>query len=164
MNEKKARQGAAAQRFAERLNRLFDERRRPDGEKYTYGQVEAETGGELSVAYLSMLCNGGVAHPRMDKLVRLADFFGMDIRYFTAMDPDAPLGNPSPELSAKLRKALENPWTRDFAAKAGDMGPDDYQALLNFWEYTSPLRRRQREADMPQDAPQVPQAEQTPDA
>ncbi len=158
MNDKKARQTAAAQRFADRLNRLFDEHRHPNGEKYTYGQVEADTGGELSVAYLSMLCNGGVAHPRMDKLTRLADFFGVDIRYFTAMDPDAPLGDPSPELSAKLRKALDNPWTREFAAKAGDMGPDDYEALVNFWEYTSPLRRQRREGDMPRDVPRAEQA------
>lgn len=160
MNEKKTRQAAAAQRFADRLNRLFDERRRPDGGKYTYGQVEVETSGELSVGYLSLLCNGGVAHPRMDKLTRLADFFGVDIRYFTAMDPDALLGDPSPELSAKLRKALDNPWTREFAAKAGDMGQEDYEALVNFWEYTSPLRMKRRQGDVP---PDVPQAEETPD-
>jgi len=150
MNEKKSRQAAAAQRFAGRLNRLFDEHRRPDGEEYTLGQVEQETDGELSVGYLSMLRNGGVAHPRMDKLTRLADFFGVDIRYFTALDPDVlPVAIP-PEQSTKLRKALENPWTREFAAHAGDMGPEDFEALMKFWEYSAPLRRRQRKDDSAQ--------------
>jgi len=147
MNEKKARQAVAAQRFADRLNRLFDERRRPDGEKYTYGQVEAETRGELSVAYLSMLCNGGVAHPRMDKLVRLADFFGMDIRYFTAEDPNVLSAKSTGEISDTLRRALENPWVRDFALHAKDMNADDYAMFMQLWDYSAPLRKQRQQND-----------------
>jgi len=147
MHADQARLSVAARRFADRLNRLFDERRAPGGREYTLADVSTGTGGELSVPYLSMLRNGGVAHPRSDKLALLANFFGVDTRYFTALDPDGPLVDASAELEPELRHALENPWTRQFAARASDMGPEDYEALLNFWEYSAPLRRGRRQND-----------------
>ena len=151
---------AAARRLAERLNRLFEEYRAPDGHKYTYGEVEVATGGRLSVPYLSTLCNGGIAHPRMDKLTLLADFFGVDLRYFTALDPDAPPVEASPEFSAELRRALANPWTRQFALRAADMGPDDYKALMVFWDYSAPLRKHRRRSNTAQTG-EAPDAEAT---
>jgi len=149
MKKDQARLSVAARRFADRLNRLFDERRAPGGREYTLAEVSTGTGSELSVPYLSMLRNGGVAHPRSDKLALLANFFGVDTRYFTALDPDGPLVDALAELEPELRHALENPWTRQFAARASDMGPEDYEALMNFWEYSAPLRKRRRQSDVP---------------
>jgi transcriptional regulator with XRE-family HTH domain len=75
--------------LAERLEKLFDEVRKPDGKKYTQAEVVAGTQGVLTRVYLWKLRTGRAANPSFHVVQALAGFFGVDVDYFARSEADA---------------------------------------------------------------------------
>jgi transcriptional regulator with XRE-family HTH domain len=73
--------------FADKLGRLFDECRAPDGKRYSHMQVveaiNATGQTKLSQSYLSELLAGKKDNPSIWTAKALADFFGQPVTYFT---------------------------------------------------------------------------------
>src|SRR5687768_11538773 len=67
--------------FATKLNRLFDEKTKPDGTRYSQKEV-LESAPVLTRVYLWRLRNGKVLRPSYAVVKALADFFGVDPGYF----------------------------------------------------------------------------------
>src|SRR6185503_3769436 len=44
-----------------------------------YNEIERRTGGRINHSYLSKLVSGASANPRLDKLIELADVFGVTV-------------------------------------------------------------------------------------
>jgi transcriptional regulator with XRE-family HTH domain len=68
--------------LAVKLQRLFEEVRKPDGKKYTQAEVVAGTHGVLTRVYLWKLRTGRAANPGFHVIQALADFFGVEVDYF----------------------------------------------------------------------------------
>jgi len=68
--------------FAQKLERLFDEVRKPDGSRYTQTEVVEGTGGVLTRVYLWKLRTGKAVNPGFHIVRALTDFFGVDPGYF----------------------------------------------------------------------------------
>ncbi len=69
--------------FAEKLEKLFDEVRKPNGSKYTQTEVVEGTDGVLTRVYLWKLRKGHATNPGFHIIKALADFFHVDTNYFT---------------------------------------------------------------------------------
>jgi transcriptional regulator with XRE-family HTH domain len=69
--------------LAEKLERLFEEVRKPDGSKYTQTEVVEGTNGVLTRVYLWKLRTGRATNPGFQIIKALADFFGVDTNYFS---------------------------------------------------------------------------------
>src|SRR5258706_42082 len=72
--------------FAAKLNRLFKEKRKPDGTLYTQTEVVENTKGVLTRVYLWKLRTGRASNPGLQVIRALAEFFGVDPSYFFVND------------------------------------------------------------------------------
>lgn len=72
--------------LAAKLNRLFDEKRKPDGTQYTQTEVVEGSKGMLNRVYLWKLRTGRATNPGFHVLQALAAFFGVGPSYFFAGD------------------------------------------------------------------------------
>ena len=73
--------------FAQRLTRLVEETRRPDGQRWTLTHVAEECtsrGVQTTRQYLAFLMTGQRDEPRLSLVEALADVFGVPVAYFTA--------------------------------------------------------------------------------
>ena len=68
--------------FATKLNRLFEEKRKPDGSQYTQTEVIEFTKGTLNRVYLWRLRKGTASNPSLHVIQALAGFFGVEPSYF----------------------------------------------------------------------------------
>ncbi|MDQ6831832.1 MAG: XRE family transcriptional regulator [Chloroflexota bacterium] len=79
--------------LAEKLTRLFQTVRSPDGDEYTYGEVVAEINArgiaKTSDTYLCDLRNGTKDNPRIKHVEAIANFFGVPATYFLDGDESA---------------------------------------------------------------------------
>lgn len=116
-------------RFADLLNHLFTTRLSPRCKPYTLKEVSEGTGGYFSVAYLSLLRRGGIERPSLERMRRLADFFGVEPSYFVgeerAEDRAAAL-----EINESLRHAFTDPQLRAFAMRVNDYSLEERSLVL----------------------------------
>lgn len=79
--------------LAEKLTRLFQTVRSPDGDEFTYGEVVAEINArgiaKTSDTYLCDLRNGTKDNPRIKHVEAIAEFFGVPATYFLDGDESA---------------------------------------------------------------------------
>ena len=75
--------------LAEKLEKLFDEVRKPDGSKYTQSEVVEGTNGVLTRVYLWKLRTGRATNPGFHIIKALADFFHVDTNYFSQGEESA---------------------------------------------------------------------------
>ena len=75
--------------FAEKLEKLFDEVRKPDGSRYTQTEVVEGTDGVLTRVYLWKLRKGHATNPGFHIIKALADFFHVDTNYFSQDEESA---------------------------------------------------------------------------
>jgi len=68
--------------LSERLNRLFEEKRKPDGSQYTQMEVIEGTHGVLTRVYLWKLRTGRASNPGYHIIQAISDFFGVAPSYF----------------------------------------------------------------------------------
>ncbi len=72
--------------FALRLNRLFKEKRKPDGKPYSQTEVLDGLQGVLTRVYLWRLRKGLAMNPSLQVIAGLADFFAVNPGYFFEND------------------------------------------------------------------------------
>jgi transcriptional regulator with XRE-family HTH domain len=97
--------------LAEKLEKLFDEVRKPDGSKYTQTEVVEGTDGVLTRVYLWKLRTGRATNPGFHIIKALADFFRVDTNYFSENEESAaerektkPTGRFFEEIQARAYK------------------------------------------------------------
>ncbi len=139
----------ASARFAGLLNHLFDTRRGPSGRPYTLAEVSKGTGGKLSSGYISLLRRGGIVMPPADRVQALADFFGVDVGYFTGRQPASPARES--EVDEVLRRALADPLVRQIALRASEYGPAEQAFVLSVIESADALLGQRSGAEQSSD-------------
>jgi transcriptional regulator with XRE-family HTH domain len=68
--------------LAERVQYLFEVRRRPDGTRYSINEVAAASRGMAAKSNLHNIRNGDNDNPTRETLIALALFFEVPITYF----------------------------------------------------------------------------------
>lgn len=127
--------GADAQPLSVKLRQLLDERRKPDGRRYTLDELSAATG--LSPSYLKYLLSGQRDNPSKNALQLLATFFSVDPSYFFDVTGDPDLDRitmlarnlPPGAPRAHLRAIVEQVILFDRAAEG--RGDDSEPGALN---------------------------------
>ena len=116
--------------IAERLQYLFENKRKPDGKKYSYREairaIEASGGASISVGYLSQLVNGVRTNPMMDAIQGLAKFFGVPLSYF---DEHEDTEETNEQL--KLVAALQHAGVQDVAMRTVGLPPESVKLVLS---------------------------------
>jgi transcriptional regulator with XRE-family HTH domain len=116
--------------IAERLQYLFENKRKPDGKKYSYREairaIEAAGGTSISVGYLSQLVNGVRTNPMMDAIQGLAKFFGVPLSYF-----DASENTEETNEQLKLVAALQHAGVQDVAMRTVGLPPESVKLVLS---------------------------------
>lgn len=138
-------EGAASPSLAERINRAFDQFRRPDGRCWSNREVAewlAEHGahGEstISESYLALLRSGERTNPTVSHLRGLSLFFNVPTHYF--LDADEAVTDRY--VDAKAAMAMRNPNIRRIAFRAMDADPDLWPWVSEVVEtITMPARR-----------------------
>ena len=106
--------------FATKLNRLFEEKRKPDGTQYTQTEVVENTNGLLTRVYLWKLLSGRATNPSVRVIQVLAEFFEVDPNYFFDNEEmKTVLATESQERDAFIEQiALRSPELDDDAKQA----------------------------------------------
>jgi transcriptional regulator with XRE-family HTH domain len=116
--------------IAERLRYLFENKRKPDGKKYSYREVlraiDAQGGPSISVGYLSQLVTGVRTNPMMDAVQALAKFFGVPLSYF-----DAHENTEETNEQLKLVAALQHAGVQDVALRTVGLPPESINLVLS---------------------------------
>jgi len=121
--------------LAEKLDRLFQTKRAPDGGEYTYAAVATGimTKGiaTISAAYLCDLRNGTKENPRIKHLEALADFFDVPVTYFLDGDESAT------RIYAQLATlpAQGNSGLQRIMLRAVDLSPETLEAVAQILEH-----------------------------
>ena len=91
--------------FADKVNDLFSEKRKPDGTKYTQTDVINGTNEMINRVYLWKLLTGRATNPGIQVVQALADFFGVAPSYFFENNniTDTPIPDQKQELLVVLR-------------------------------------------------------------
>ena len=115
--------------IAERLQYLFENKRKPDGKKYSYREairaIEASGGASISVGYLSQLVTGVRTNPMMDAVQGLAKFFEVPLSYFDAHTDTADTNE-----QLKLVAAIRNAGVQDVAMRTIGLPPESVKLIL----------------------------------
>ena len=115
--------------IAERLQYLFENKRKPDGKKYSYREairaIEAAGGASISVGYLSQLVTGVRTNPMMDAIQGLAKFFEVPLSYF-----DAHENTEETNEQLKLVAALRHAGVQDVAMRTVGLPPESVKLIL----------------------------------
>jgi transcriptional regulator with XRE-family HTH domain len=115
--------------IAQRLRYLFDNKRKPDGKRYSYREVlkaiDAQGGPSISVGYLSQLVTGVRTNPMMDAIQALAKFFDVPLSYF-----DAHESTEETNEQLKLVAALQHAGVQDVAMRTVGLPPESIDLIL----------------------------------
>lgn len=106
--------------FAQRLTRLFDHTRRPDGRRWTLQHVADECvarGQQVTKQYILHLKSGVRTEPRLNLVEALADVFGVPVAYFTADYAGRMTSDLLPVLVAMSEPRVRAVLTREDAAE-----------------------------------------------
>lgn len=136
--------GAGTERtLADRLDKLFETIRRPDGRKHSNAEVaafcRAHTGESCSREYISQLRKGKRDNPTKRNLEALAAFFDLSPAYFFD-DTQSERIRGQLELAAALRDSD----VRQIALRAVRLGKPDLRLVTDMIES---LARRQAERE-----------------
>lgn len=107
--------------FAEKLNRLFEEKKKPDGTPYSQTEVIEGTKGVLTRVYLWKLRTGRASNPGYHIIKAIADFFGIDPSYFFESDETE---------AGFIKEAQENDLVDQIALRSSRLDKDGKQAVL----------------------------------
>ncbi|WP_017975794.1 helix-turn-helix domain-containing protein [Actinopolyspora halophila] len=113
--------------FATRLSRLFSSVKRDDGTSYGKPEVAEFIG--VSRGYLYDLLKGK-NEPSHSVVVKLAEFFGVELEYFADTERGRDL-NQQYDLLAKLGE--QN--ARHIAARASQLSPEQLRSVMEFIDF-----------------------------
>lgn len=129
--------------FAEKLNRLFEVMHPVGAGPFSTREIAArvkEQGGSISPAYLSELRNGIKTSPTLDRVIQLAQAFGVSAGYFT-----------DPEVAARVDAELDKIEARhrdlhliELAERTASLDDGDRAALASLVEAHLQKRRQAR--------------------
>jgi transcriptional regulator with XRE-family HTH domain len=105
--------------FAEKLDRLFKEKKKSDGTQYSPTEVLEATRGVLTRVYLWKLRKGQASNPSLKVIQALAGFFGVHPSYF--FENDEMKGEP---VKGSQQKDLE------VALRSSGLDDDGQKAVL----------------------------------
>ena len=74
--------------FAQKLEHLFQTRRKPDGSEYSEVEIEVATAQSVTHSYIYRLRKGLSQNPSYEKIKALANFFNVPPGYFFDEDTD----------------------------------------------------------------------------
>lgn len=116
--------------LAEKIDLLFRTFKKPDGEEFTYQEVEEGTHKAVTGAYVWKLRTGKGENPGYRVLEALSDFFGVPVSYFfeeQVTEEDVQ----NLKLATELRKA----GVAHIALRASDLDKAGKRAVLEMIEY-----------------------------
>jgi transcriptional regulator with XRE-family HTH domain len=151
--------------FSALLNYLFATRRRPDGKEYTLTEVSQATG--LRKEYLSNLRTGKITEPPLSRAQLLADFFGVNVGFFTGeYNRSEPLEGTQieSEQDQALREALAQPLVRDVALRAGAKGIAERAIILEMLDRAEEIAKAAEEAERARSQAEARAGEEHPSA
>ena len=134
--------------LADRLNRLFDRIRKPDGSVFSLREVaDASTaaGEPISHAYIGQLRTGRKNDPALSHLRALAKFFGVPVEYFTCAELAAEVDREL-DLAAALRQVRART-----VALRNSVIPEAESAIGALTELLGVIRRLERDRGDPDD-------------
>lgn len=119
--------------FADRLNKLFEQKLSNDGDQFSCREVARATG--VSANLVSLLRRGapGGTNPSVAVVRALAEFFGVQPSYF--LDEESP----ADEL---YRQHLRQPTVRRITSLSAGLCPTSQKAILGFVEYMASQQER----------------------
>jgi transcriptional regulator with XRE-family HTH domain len=106
--------------FAAKLNRLFEEKLKPNGSPYTQTEVVAKMKNVLSRVQLWKLRTGQADNPGIQVIQALADFFRVEPSYFFEHE--------SPEIDEKEQK--RNEFIEQIALRSYELDESGKQAVI----------------------------------
>lgn len=117
-----------AREIAEKINYLFENYKKPNGQKYSYLEVEALTEGKVHNSWLSRVASGQSPRPSLWSLKALSKVFGVEPGFwFKDLDEWT--------LEQEQKKSqLENPEIQQIALRANKLSPQEKQVLLDLIE------------------------------
>lgn len=122
-----AEQSPAGDTFAAKLRRLFSSMKREDGSEYGKPEVAVAVG--VSRGYLYDLLNGK-SEPSHAVVVKIAEFFGVEMEYFTHSERGREL-NRQHEILARLGE--QN--VRRLAARASELSPERLRSVMEYIDF-----------------------------
>jgi len=125
--------------LAEKLERLFEEVRKPDGTKYTQTEVVEGTNGILTRVYLWKLRTGRATNPGFHIIKALADFFGVDTNYFSEDEESAA----EREITKPTGKYFE-----EIQARAYKMDNKAQKAILDMMDFILSTQKSESSGDI----------------
>lgn len=128
--------------IAQRLTKLIDTMRRPDGSRWTDRAIAdalTDSGYKVSHTTIWALRTGETANPPVGTLQALADLFGVNLAYFVDDEAAARI-EPQLELADRLRNAD----VRAVALRAADLTPEGLRSAMAILDQIAALERRNR--------------------
>lgn len=113
--------------FATRFERLFNSVKREDGAPHTKAEVASAIG--VSRGYVYDLLNGK-SEPSHGLVIKIVDFFGVELEYFNNSERGAEL-NRQHELLAKLGDNN----VRQLAARASQLSPERLRSVMEYIDF-----------------------------
>lgn len=127
-----------ANNFALRLNRLFREKRKPDGKSYSQTEVLDGLQGVLTRVYLWRLRKGLAMNPSLQVIAGLADFFAVNPGYFFEMDQPA-----TAAMTGQPRDLLY-----EIGLRSSHLDPEAQQMVLFMIESIMKSKKSSKEVSM----------------
>ena len=124
--------------LADRLEKLFETARKPDGSRYTQTEVVEGTHGVLTRVYLWKLRTGRATNPGFQIIMALADFFQVDTNYFTQSEADAE-GGPVAKPAGKYTQAIQE--------RASLLDDKAQRAILDLMDYLLSIQGREQSGE-----------------
>ena len=128
--------------LAAKVRLLFETRRKPSGEKYTYQEVEATK--NISNGWISKLANRGASSPGLWSLKDLTDFFDVDPSYW--FDPPGTLPKPKSSLMQQGQLLVTRPASSHLGDDE-DLLPAEQKAVEEFKAFVRQRRGNGSSAD-----------------
>lgn len=117
-----------ANEMAEKLNYLFENFRKSNGQKYSYLEVENLTQGKVHNSWLSRAASGQSPRPSLRSLKALNDVFGVDPGFWFKdlqewLEEQEAKNNPSQDIQSQ-----------QIAMRASELSPDAQEVILDLIE------------------------------
>ena len=112
--------------FADKLNMLFEMKRKSDGSKYSQEDVIQGTNGVLTRAYLWKLRTGRAKNPGFNIVQALADFFEVNINFFRT-DESQP--------EEIVEKSVRDELLEQMSLRASMHSDDTIKAIISMMDY-----------------------------
>ena len=125
--------------LAEKLENLFEEKRKPDGSKYTQTEVVEGTDGVLTRVYLWKLRTGRATNPGFHIIKAIADFFDVDVNYFSESEED----DADKEITKPTGKYFE-----EIQARAVKMDDRTQKAILEMMDIILSTQKSESTGDL----------------